>query len=418
MNNPLFETSSQQIIEITKKHNLDEARVKEFLKPDQVIEKEIEFKLDSGKTQKVTAYRAQHNNKLGPYKGGIRFHQNVTKDEVTALSLWMSLKCAVAGLPFGGGKGGVAINPKALSEAELERLSRGYAKAFFDNFGWDRDIPAPDVNTNPKIIEWMVSEYLSLAGTDDPKAYASFTGKPTNLHGSQAREIATGYGGVVVLSELLSKLNITPSSQKVAIQGFGNVGFHFAYQAQKKELQIVSVSDSKGAIINNDKSSLDVKLVEECRKKQGYLAGCYCIGGVCDLTKGRQITNKAMLELPIDILVPSALEDVINDENMHEIQAKIIVEMANGPVSTKAYEYLSKNDVMIIPDILANAGGVTGSYIEWVENTEGKTYSVDEELDLLTKTLKEAFDTIWDESEKSSIPLREAALLTALKKLI
>ncbi len=264
----------------------------------------------------------------------------------------------------------------------------------------------------------MVKEYAELSENKDTKAYATFTGKPVDLHGSKAREISTGYGGVIVLLELLDKMKLDQSDQTIAIQGFGNVGLHFALEAEKRGLQIISVSDSKGAIINNDRGALDVKLVDECKRKQGYLAGCYCIGGVCDLTKGRQISNEDMLELPVDILVPAALENVINEGNMKNIKSKIIVEMANGPVSTQAYDYLSEKGVIIIPDILANSGGVTGSYIEWIENTEGKTYSVEQELDLLKKTLKKAFGTIWDESKKSSIPLREAALLTALKKLI
>ena len=273
VNYSLFDTSSQQILEIAKKHNLDIKKVKAFLKPDRVLEKEIEFALDSGKGKKVTAYRSQHNNKLGPYKGGIRFHRNVTRDEVKALSLWMSLKCAIAGLPFGGGKGGITINPKDLSETELESLSRGYAKAFFEHFGYDIDVPAPDVNTNPKIIEWMVKEYVKISGKKDTKIYASFTGKPVDLHGSPAREIATGYGGVIILLALLEKLKLEPSDQTVAIQGFGNVGLHFALEAEKRGLQILSVSDSKGAILNNNREVLDIKLVDECKRKQGYLAG-------------------------------------------------------------------------------------------------------------------------------------------------
>ena len=372
----------------------------------------------AGKNVNITSYRSQHSNKLGPYKGGIRFHKDVSKDEVMALSLWMSLKCAVANIPFGGGKGGVTIDPKNLTELELEMLSRAYANAFYQHFGYDKDVPAPDVNTNSKIIEWMVKEYVLLAKTDDRKTYASFTGKPVRLHGSPAREISTGYAGVVVLTELLKKLELKPENLTVAIQGFGNVGLHFALEAEKRNLKIVSVSDSKGAIINTELTPLDVNLVDSCKRKQGYLAGCYCKGGVCDLAKGRVITNEAMLELPVDILVPAALENVINADNMKKIKAKIIVEMANGPISTEAYEYLSKNDVIIIPDILANSGGVIGSYIEWLENTEDKKSSLEDELKLLTETISKAFENVWKTSIENSVPLREAALLTALQKLI
>lgn len=414
----LFLTSSKQIKEIAKKHGLDNLKIEKFLDPDRVIEKELEFLRDDGSTQKVISYRSQHSNKLGPYKGGIRFHPQVSRDEVMALSLWMSLKCAVAGLPFGGGKGGITINPKDLSEKELESLSRAYARSFYEHFGHDKDVPAPDVNTNPKVIEWMVKEYVSLSKNEESKAYASFTGKPTRLHGSVAREISTGYGGVVVLQSLLKKLKLKPSALTVAIQGFGNVGLHFAKEAEKRGLQIVSVSDSKGAIVNNAMTPLDIDLVDKCKRKQGYLAGCYCKGGVCDLTKGRQITNEAMLELPVDILVPSALENVINSSNMKSIKAKIIVEMANGPVSTEAYEYLSKKGVIIIPDILANSGGVIGSYVEWLENTSDLRYTLQHELEILTDTITKAFENVWKASVESKVPLREAALLTALKKLI
>lgn len=417
-NTPLFSSSSQQIIDIAKKHNLDLHKVKKFLEPNNVIEREIVFKLDSGELKKVMAYRSQHNNKLGPYKGGIRFHPKVNKDEVMALSLWMSLKCAVANVPFGGGKGGVTIDPKALSETELERLSRAYSRAFFDDFGYNKDVPAPDVNTNPKIIEWMVEEYVSLAKVSDLKTYASFTGKPVSLHGSMARDFSTGYGGVIVLMELLKKLKKNPTNLKTAVQGFGNVGFNFALEASKRGLPIISVSDSKGAILNTDMTPLDINLVNECKRKQGYLAGCYCKGGVCDLTLGRQIKNEDMLELPIDIIVPAALESVITRENMERITATIIVEMANGPVSSEAYNFLSRKKIIIIPDILANSGGVIGSYIEWLENTEEMKLTLDEELSKLNEILSSAFDDVWKISENKKIPLKEAALLAALQKLI
>lgn len=413
----IFKASSEQIREIGKKHKIDLNLLEEFLTPNRVVISKLLLKRDSGETNIVKSYRSQHSNKLGPYKGGIRFHQNVSKDEVKALSLWMSLKCAVADIPFGGGKGGITIDPKTLSEKELESLSKLYAKAFFDVIGPDKDVPAPDVNTNPKIIEWMVEEYIALSEKNS-KNYGSFTGKPVKLYGSKSRETSTGYAGVTVLIELLGKLKKSPSDMTVAIQGFGNVGYNFAVASENNGLKVVSVSDSKGAIVNNNLEPLDIELVNACKKKQGYLAGCYCVGGVCDLTKGRPISNEELLELDVDILVPAALENVINEKNMKNIKAKIIVEMANGPVSTSAYDYLSQNGVIIVPDILSNAGGVVGSYIEWLQNVNDEQYEVKKENTMLEDIMKGAFEKVWSTSIEKNIPLREAALLTALHKLL
>jgi len=421
----LYSSSSEQIRQIAQKQSLDKDKLEKFLVPENIVEATLPLLKDDGSTIFVKAFRIQHNSNLGPYKGGIRIHAQVSKNEVMALSLWMSLKCAVANLPFGGGKGGIVIDPKTLSEKELERLSKEYAKSMFDVIGAHKDIPAPDVNSNPKIIQWMVDEIIKIAKEKnlpipENELYATFTGKPIQNHGLTVREESTGMGGVIILLELLKKLEKNPKELSMAVQGFGNVGYHFARIAQKKGFKILAVSDSKGGIIakNIDAESLDIDLVANCKKEKGYVAGCYCAGGVCDLTKGKVITNEELLGLSVDILVPSALENVINESNMKNVKAKIIVEMANGPVSPEAYEYLSDKGAIIIPDILANSGGVVGSYIEWKQNLENTTYSNDSAFNELDEKLTTAFENVWEKSQNEKIPLRQAALVVGLEKIL
>jgi len=421
----IFTEAKKSIFAISKKFNLDQDEVKDFLEPHRVIEVEIPIKLKNGQIKVFKGFRSQHNNRLGPYKGGIRFHQNVTREEIMTLSLWMTLKCAVADLPYGGAKGGIIVDPKTLTEQELEKLSRGYIRAIYDVIGSDKDVPAPDVNTNPKIMGWMVSEYIKISNEKKSNIpenllYATFTGKPDRDHGLAGRVEATGFGGVIILKELVRKLGLKPETQTIAIQGFGNVGQYFAQFAADNGFKIVAVSDSKGAITekNHKFRALDIPLVLKCKKEKGMVAGCYCVGGVCDLTKGRPISNEALLELPVDILVPAAFENVINEKNMTKIKAKIIIEMANGPVSYRAYEYLTKKGVVIVPDILANAGGVTGSYIEWKQNIENKKYKKEEALKMIEGIMEMAFDNIWNEAKNLKTHLKEASTVHALKKLL
>jgi len=421
----LYDSSSSQIKEIASKHSLDAQKIIRFLSPERIIETNIPLLKDDGTTQLITAFRSQHNSNLGPYKGGIRFHTNVSRDEVMALSLWMSLKCAVANLPYGGAKGGIIIDPKMLSENELERLSRLYARGFFDVLGAYLDVPAPDVNSNPKIIDWMVDETIKIAkekgiSIKESLLYAAFTGKSLALKGLKIREESTGMGGVIILNELLKKIGKNPNEMTVAVQGFGNVGYNFARLASEMGMKIIAVSDSKGGITSaqNLSTPLDVTEVLNCKKEKGYVGGCYCVGGVCDLKQGKVITNEELLELSVDILVPCALENVITEENMGNIKAGIIIEMANGPISTTAYDYLNAKGTIIVPDILANSGGVIGSYIEWKQNIENVSYDDKKAYDILHSTLVGAFNSIWDFSVQEKIPLREASLVTALKRIL
>lgn len=382
----------------------------------------IRGKVRIGK-KSFSAIRSQHNSSRGPYKGGIRFHENVTESEIKALSLWMSLKCAVAGIPYGGAKGGVVINPKKLTKKELEKLSREYVRLIAKNIGENRDIPAPDVNTNSQIMAWMLGEYEKIIGVHQP---AAFTGKPIGLGGSLGREKATGYGGVLGMKLLLGKLGESgalgrlekPSSQiTIAIQGFGNVGYNFAHFASQAGFKIVAVSDSKGGVYVE--GGLDPETTMKCKKEKGELAGCYCVGGVCDLKKGRLISNEALLELPVDILVPSALENVITEKNAKKIKVKIIIEMANGPISAEGDKILSKQGVVVLPDIYSNAGGVATSYFEWVQNRIGY-YWKEEEVDTkLEEIMKNSFEAIWARYRLvPGLTLRLSAYLLAVNKII
>jgi len=406
--------------------------------PNHVHKDILQVSMDDGSKKDFPAFRSQHNNALGPYKGGIRFHPGVTEAEIKALSLWMSLKCSIAGLPYGGSKGGVIVDPKKLSKSELESLSRAYARFLAPHIGEHVDVPAPDVNTNPQIMAYLLDEYEKVIGHHAPGA---FTGKPLILGGSMGRDKATGYGGVLALKFLIEKLKskhsggsqtaplhkapssdtptwyMKPISQiTVAVQGFGNVGYFFAKIASEQGFRVVAVSDSKGATYLE--TGLDPVATMECKRQKGSLAGCYCKGGVCDLKGGTMMSNEDLLQLPVDILVPSALENVITKDNTSKIKASVIVEMANGPITSEADHLLTSKYVLIIPDIYANSGGVSVSYFEWVQNLMGYYWTeeeVDEKLEALMKT---SFNKMFKRSEEGTISLRKAAYLVAVERII
>ncbi len=395
MDNPLL--NAQKQLGIVAKYLEIPADTLEILKqPQKVLEVNFSVKMDNGKIKVFKGFRSQHNNALGPYKGGIRFHPDVTKEEVVALSMWMSWKCAVAGIPFGGGKGGVAVNPKELSEGELERLSRGYARAICPIIGPEVDVPAPDVGTNGKIISWMMEEVDGLA---------AFTGKPVEKGGSLGREQATGRGGVYVLETLAKKMKIENCKLKIAVQGIGNVGFWFAKLAADAGFKIVAISDSKGGIVGDLR---DMESVKEWKEKSGSVVG---------FRGTKTITNEELLELDCDVLVPAALEGVINKDNAGKIKARIIVEMANGPITPEADEILSAKRTLVVPDILANSGGVTVSYFEWDQNMRSEKW---EELTVnakLKETIIGAFEEVWKTKEDKKVDLRLAAYILAVDKI-
>ncbi|GBD34275.1 Catabolic NAD-specific glutamate dehydrogenase RocG [bacterium HR34] len=398
----------------------DKTKVEELLEvlsfPQRIIKVFIPLKRDNGELEIFEGYRVQHNNFLGPYKGGIRYFSEVNEDEIKTLALLMTLKCSLVGLPLGGAKGGIKVDPKNLSESELERLSREYVRKVYDLIGPDKDVPAPDVNTNAKIMDWMVDEYIKVAESDDKKLLATFTGKSIEKGGIEGREEATGKGGEIVLSKLIKKLNLNKNELTIAIQGFGNVGYNIAKFLYQNGYKIVALSDVKGGIYSD--KGLNPELVMECKKEKGLLSGCYCVVSVCDAKLGKDITNKELLELDVDVLIPAAVENVITEENANNIKAKIVLEMANNPTTEKADEILNKKGVIVVPDILANAGGVIVSYFEMLQNIENRKWNKEEVFQKLEEYLSQAFDKVWETSQKYRIPLRNSALLMALNRIL
>lgn len=418
--NDMLQTAQNTIIKTGQGMGLDKEVVDRLVQPNAIHEYILQVRMDDGTKRLFSAFRIQHNNNLGPYKGGIRFHQNVSRDEVQALATLMSIKCAVAGIPYGGGKGGVVFNPKDVSIHELQRISEAFARAITPVIGPETDVPAPDVNTNGQIMKWMTDEYMKNTRAKYTKTQlkATFTGKMISEGGTLGRTEATGRGGVAVTEALLAKLKKQPSQMRVAVQGFGNVGYFYAQIATERGMKVVAVSDSKGGVIERTKTQgLDIKKIAECKKEKGEIAGCYCVGGVCDMKQGRKITNEELLELPVDILVPAALENVIHKGNMRKIQAKIIIEMANGPISEEAYDYLTTKGVLIVPDVLANSGGVAVSYLEWYQNMKGHVWSEKKINTKLHTMMNDAFDIIWQTYKKRKISLKQAAFETALARI-
>lgn len=416
MNNP-FETAMTQLSKAAAKLPKKEAEKLLTLlsQPQRILNVTIPVVMDSGKIQIFQGYRVQFNNARGPYKGGIRYHPQVSLDEVKALSFWMAMKCAVADLPLGGGKGGIIVDPKKLSQKELERLSRGYARAIADCIGPDRDVPAPDVNTNGVIMGWMVDELYKIRKTKDKKLRATFTGKAIKDGGSQGREEATGLGGLYVLQTILKHQRYAGKKLTAAVQGFGNVGFNVAKFLTDAGITVVAVSDSRGGIHVPEGINPDLTL--ECKRKNGYLAGCYCSGSVCDLKKGRPITNAQLLELPVDILVPSALENVLTAQNAKKIRAKVVLEMANGPTTPQADTILFKRGIPVIPDILSNSGGVSVSCFEWQQNLRGEHWTKDAVNRKLKAKMEKEATNVWLVSKKYKTDLRTAAFIVALQRI-
>ena len=407
-----FENCQKQLREIASQLKLEPEILKELEEPHRVIKFQIPVLMPNGKKKIFFGFRSQHSNALGPYKGGIRYHPKVSEDEIKALSMLMTWKCSLVGLPFGGAKGGVIVNPKELSQEELEKLSRGYVKEVFPLIGPEKDIPAPDVNTNPQIIAWMVDEYSKLKGKETP---AAFTGKPLEMWGLEGRNEATGYGGVVILKKLQEIFGFKPEKTTLAIQGFGNVGSNFARFAALSGYKIVAVSEAEGGIYVEE--GLNPEEVLRCRERKGKIAGCYCVGSVCDSSYGRQITNKELLEMEVDILVPAAVENVITKDNAQKIKAKYIIEMANGPVTPEAQEILEKRGIISVPDFLANAGGVIASYFEWLQSKEKRRWKKEEVFKGLAEKLGQAFEKVWSISQREKINLQKAAYLLAVERV-
>ena len=412
MENNIFEDASSRITEALKHTSISSETKKRLKSPKSSLAVSVPVRMDSGELKIFQGFRVRYDDSRGPTKGGIRFHPSVTLDEVTSLAFWMTFKCAVLNLPFGGAKGGVVVDPKQLSKTELERLSRGYIDAIADFIGPDTDIPAPDVYTNAMIMGWMMDEYSTIRRQYTP---AVITGKPLSMGGSLGREKATSLGAFYIMEETLAKIFNNPKERTIAIQGFGNAGSILAELLHEAGYRVVAVSDSKGAIY--DKNGLDVPSVKQHKNSTKKLESVYCEGSVCSVREHEKITNEELLRLDADILVPAALENQITEENADSIRAKVIYEVANGPVSPQADEILNKKKVKIFPDILTNAGGVTVSYFEWVQNKSGLYW----ELEDVEKRLKEKIlpetRNIQKISEEKNCSLRTAAYISALKRI-
>ena len=358
--------------------------------------------MDDGTLKIFEGYRVEYNNTLGPYKGGIRYHPDTEINEVKALAFWMTLKCAVAGIPMGGGKGGITVDPHKLSKAELERLSRGWVKKLSDVLGPHKDVPAPDVNTTPEIMAWMADEYAKITGD---KTRATFTGKPIHNGGSEGRGVATGLGGFYVFNILSKELNL-PEKCKVAIQGFGNVGANAAEIFTQHGHIVIAVSDSKSAIYKE--SGLDLEKVEAHKKNTGALK---------DFEGAKNITNEELLELNCDVLIPAAFEDQITKDNADKIKAKVILELANGPTTPEADEILYQKNIPVIPDILANSGGVTVSYFEWEQNLKGEHWTEKQVFNKLKTILDYSSKKMLSKAREFKTSLRMGAFIVALERI-
>jgi len=401
MQNP-FQNAMSQLDKVAKIKNFGDEFITRLRQPDRDIRISIPVKMDNGATKIFEGYRVEYNNALGPYKGGIRYHQETEINEVKALAFLMALKCAVAGIPMGGGKGGITVNPKELSKGELERLSRGWVQKLSDILGPKKDVPAPDVNTTPEIMAWMNDEYQKITGDTTG---AMITGKPLDKGGSEGRGTATAQGGFFVFEALKKELNL-PEKCNVAIQGFGNAGSYAALIWSKAGHKIIAISDSKGGICNAN--GLDVEKLMEYKKTTGSLSG---------FPYSKDITNEELLETECDLLIPAAFENQITSANADKVKAKAILELANGPIAPEADEILFAKNIPIVPDILANSGGVTVSYFEWDQNLKGEHWSEKEVFDKLQPMLDDSAKKILAKAKESNTDLRRGAFILALERI-
>jgi glutamate dehydrogenase/leucine dehydrogenase len=369
--------------------------------PERIIEKDIELTRDDGSKETLRAYRVQFNSARGPYKGGIRFHSAADLDEVKALAAAMAIKCAVVNIPLGGGKGGVQFDPKKYSKPEIERVARAFVRAMGDALGAKKDIPAPDVYTNPEIMAIMLDEFEKMVGHKEP---GMITGKPLERGGIVGRDTATAQGGVFVLERFVQALGLEPSRLRVAVQGFGNAGATAARLLHEDGYTIVGVSDSKGGVVGE---SLDPAQLEKTKLETGGLTA----------PGTRAVSNAELLETDCDILIPAALDNQLTAANASRVKAKIILELANGPTTPEADVIFAERTITVIPDVLANAGGVTVSYFEWLQNNDGTLWSKEKVHTELRTIMNAAADAVLEESKKTQVPLREAAFLLGVERL-
>jgi glutamate dehydrogenase/leucine dehydrogenase len=400
--NDAFANALAQLGQVQKLIKINKNIFAQLQSPQRVLEVSIPVKMDNGETKVFIGYRSQFNDARGPFKGGIRFHQDVNISEVKALSAWMTWKTAVVGIPLGGGKGGVIVDPKKLSERELEKLSRGYMQAIYKFVGPNLDVPAPDVYTDPKIMGWMMDEYEKIAGQHVP---GMITGKPLSIGGSEARGYSTAQGAFYVIREAAKKVGLKKDAT-VAIEGFGNAGSHLAEILQKNGYRIIAVSDSKGVIVNC--MGLDIEEVKKHKEKTGSVVG---------YAGAEKIKDLHIFAQEADVFIPSALENSITAENVQMMKAKLIVEVANGPITPEADIILAKKNIMVVPDILANAGGVVVSYLEQVQNSYGYYWSEQKVLQKLEEIMTTSFNNVWKEKMKHSTTVRMGAYALAVERV-
>ena len=404
------ESNSSNILQSTRKvvkEALDKLgypeEVYELLKDSlRMLKVRIPVRMDDGSVKVFTGFRAQHNDAVGPTKGGVRFHPDVTEDEVNALAIWMSIKAGIVDLPYGGGKGGIICDPREMSFRELENLSRGYVRAISQFVGPTKDIPAPDIFTNSQIMAWMMDEYSRIDEFNNP---GFITGKPIVLGGSHGRETATAKGVTICIEEAAKKRGFDIQGSKVVVQGFGNAGSFLAKFLHEAGAKVVGISDAYGALY--DPEGLDINYLLDRRDS---------FGTVTTLFKNT-ITNKELLELDCDILVPAAVQNQITKENAHNIKAEIIVEAANGPTTMEATKILTERGKLLVPDVLASSGGVTVSYFEWVQNNQGYYWPEEEVEEKLTKVMKKAFETIYNTAQTRNVDMRLAAYMVGVRKM-
>lgn len=398
----LFDGASARIEAALEHVDISEDIAQGLAQPDAALKVSVPLRRDDGSFGLYAGYRVRYDSTLGPAKGGIRFHPDVNVDETTTLAFWMTTKCAVMGLPFGGAKGGISVDPKNLSPAEMERLSRAYIDQVADFIGPNTDIPAPDVNTNPRVMGWMADQYRIITRAHRPDV---ITGKPVEVGGSAGRTTATGDGAFHVLKTMMARWEREAEGTTVAVQGFGNAGVRFARLAAEAGYTVVAVSDSSGGIHNEN--GLDLDAVEKAKTEHGSVTAA----------EGDEISNADLITLDVDILAPAALESVITEDNADQVRAGVIVEIANGPVAAEADQTLADNGVIVLPDILANAGGVTVSYFEWVQNRQAWYWDAETVAERLEQRMVQATKAVADRAETLGAAHRTAAYVIALETI-
>lgn len=399
----LFDDARSRLEEVFEALDVHPDARSRLMQPALSLQVSVPVRMDDGRLQTFPAWRVQYDVSLGPAKGGVRFHPDVNQHEVTTLSFWMAVKCAVVGLPFGGGKGGVQVDAKALSSLERERLARGYVRAIADVMGPDRDIPAPDMNTDAEVMGWMIDEYEHILRARAP---AAITGKPLSLGGSQGRVEATGHGALTVLDLWVEQEKRKPEETTVAVQGFGNAAYHFAREAAARGYQVVAVSDSSGGLYK--KEGLDIDAAKKAKQKHGELAKC---------RQGKRIEGDELLALEVDVLALAAMENQITEANVGAVNAGILLEIANGPVTSDADAALEKRGIDVLPDVLANTGGVIVSYFEWLQNRAGQAWSAEEVDRRLNETLEREARRVLSRARDEKITYRQAAYRQGIERI-